>query len=317
VNALRENPLSERKFILVWRLSRLDAVVARYNTLEQARFQLQSIGRDFGDLVDEDSRYKAVLDQAERTLRSLGRVQRLERAFLPNFLFGPNDVVVVIGQDGLVANALKYLNGQPLVGVNPDASRIQGVLLPFQAGDLSAVVKVILQDKASFKKVAIAEARTSDGQRLLAVNDFFIGVRGHTSARYEIAWDGRREHQSSSGVIVSTGLGSSGWMRSVMMGAEGVCRANGLQMPEASLLGHAAWDARELSFYVREPFPGQARSVDIIFGKVSESSSLSLFSDMAEKGILFSDGMEEDCIAFPAGMEVRIGLAEQEGRLVV
>lgn len=310
-------PVSERKLLLVWRRSRLDEVVARYNTQEQARFQLESMGRSFTDLLDEDRRYKAVLDGAEAELRALGRVQRLERGFLPNYLFGPDDVVVVIGQDGLVANTLKYLQGQPLVAINPDPSRIEGVLLPFTPADLAGVVRATVESKVGFQAVTMAEAVTSDGQRLLAVNDFFVGVRGHTSARYEIVWNEQREVQSSSGLIISTGLGSSGWMRSVLMGAEGICRAAGLHLPEQSLLGQSRWDARELYFYVREPFPGRAKSVEIVFGKVEAGKPLSLFSDMAEKGMLFSDGMEDDCVAFTSGMGLRIGVAEQQGQLVV
>lgn len=310
-------PLSERKIILVWRRSRLDEVIARYNTQEQARFQLESMGRDFGDLLREDALYKATLDKVESELRQLGRVQRLERGFLPTFIFGPDDVIVVVGQDGLVANTLKYLNGQPLVAINPDPSRIEGVLLPFNADDAVGVVKATLQGKTGFQGVTMAEAITSDGQRLLAVNDFFIGVRGHTSARYEIAWKGQREYQSSSGVIVSTGLGSSGWMRSVIMGAEGICRSAGIHLPESVKLAGTRWDMAELFFYVREPFPGKAKDVKIIFGRVSQEQPLSLFSDMAEKGILFSDGMEDDCVVFGAGMEVKIGIAGQQGKLVI
>lgn len=309
-------PLSERKIILVWRHTRLDEVIARYNTKEQARFQLESMGRDFSELESEDKLYKSTLDKVEMELRQLGRAQRLERAFLPSFIFGPEDVVVVVGQDGLVANTLKYLTGQPLVAINPDPSRIEGVLLPFNPDDALGVVKATIQGKTGFQGVTMAEAITSDGQRLLAVNDFFVGVRGHTSARYEIAWDGQREYQSSSGVIVSTGLGSSGWMRSVIMGAEGICRSAGIHLPDSAQLAGTKWDAAELYFYVREPFPGRAQSVDIIFGRVSQGRPLSLFSDMAEKGILFSDGMEDDYVVFSAGMEVKIGVAEQQGRLV-
>lgn len=310
-------PQSECKIILVWRRSRLDEVIARYNTQEQARFQLESMGRDFKDLEEEDRLYKVVLDQVEAGLRALGRAQRLERGFLPNFLFGPDDIVVVVGQDGLVANTLKYLQGQPLVAINPDPGRIEGVLLPFSQAEVVAVVRSTLEGRSSFQSVTMAEAVTSDGQRLLAVNDFFIGVRGHTSARYEIQWEDHHEYQSSSGVIVSTGLGSSGWMRSVVMGATGICRAAGVSLPASSVLDGARWDARELFFYVREPFPGRAESVAIIFGRIRPDHPLSLFSDMAEKGILFSDGMEDDCLSFAAGMGVRIGVARQEGRLVV
>lgn len=310
-------PQSERKILLVWRLSRLDEVIARYNTREQARFQLEGRGRDFGDLVDEDQRYKSTLDQAEATLRGLGRVQRLERSFLPNFLFGPEDLVVVVGQDGLVANTLKYLDGQPLIAINPDPQRIEGVLLPFKPADLSSVVKETLRAKADYQAITMAEAITSDGQRLLAVNDFFIGVRGHTSARYEIHWSSAREYQSSSGIIISTGLGSSGWMRSVLAGAQGICQAAGMTLSREDVMGNTRWDAPELYFYVREPFPGRAQSVRIVFGTVDSSKPLSLFSDMAENGIIFSDGMESDCLSFSSGMSLEVRVAARQGRLVV
>ncbi|MDR2365373.1 MAG: hypothetical protein LBD68_05900, partial [Zoogloeaceae bacterium] len=51
------------------------------------------------------------------------------------------------------------------------------------------------------------------------VNDFFIGQRTHVSARYILKHAGTQEPQSSSGVIVSTGMGSTGWMKSVIAGA--------------------------------------------------------------------------------------------------
>ena len=65
-----------------------------------------------------------------------GRVHVVDRGFLTNYVFGARDVVVALGQDGLVANVLKYLDGQPVIGVNPDPARWDGVLLPFAVGDL-------------------------------------------------------------------------------------------------------------------------------------------------------------------------------------
>ena len=55
-----------------------------------------------------------------------------------------------------------------------------------------------------------------DGQRLLAFNDLFIGARTHVSARYRVEYAGKQEQQSSSGLLVSTGAGSTGWLSSVM-----------------------------------------------------------------------------------------------------
>jgi len=123
------------RIVFIHRRTRLADLIARHNTLDQAR-----LGGDFADYVREDARYRAVLTQAEQALRQLGRVQPLERGFLPNYLFGRDDLVVVVGQDGLVVNTLKYLDGQAVIAVNPDPSRFAGVLLPFAVENLPAII---------------------------------------------------------------------------------------------------------------------------------------------------------------------------------
>ena len=55
--------------------------------------------------------------------------------------------MVTLGQDGLVANTLKYLNGQPVVGVNPDPERWDGRLLPFRVSDLSKLMPEVVLRK--------------------------------------------------------------------------------------------------------------------------------------------------------------------------
>src|SRR5262249_16332928 len=156
--------------------------------------------------------------RAESILGELGRVQRLERRYLANFVFGAADNIVVLGQDGLVANTLKYLDGQHVVGVNPDPARWDGVLLPFSVDDLAKIMPEVVARKRSIKTVTMAKATLNTGQALYAVNDLFIGQRSHVSARYRITVGGREEQQSSSGIIVSTGLGSTGWLRSIYAG---------------------------------------------------------------------------------------------------
>ena len=54
-----------------------------------------------------------------------------------------------------------------------------------------------------------------DGQTLLALNELFIGHHSHQSARYTISTGDNEERHSSSGVIVSTGTGATGWARSI------------------------------------------------------------------------------------------------------
>ena len=308
---------ADRKIILVTRRTRLQEMVARYNTIEQARFQAEHLGMDFGDFLAEHEVYRAAVLATESALESQGRLQRLDRGFLPNFLFPPAATVVVLGQDGLVANTLKYLrDGQPVLAINPDPARWDGVLLPFAVPDLPAVLRDVWAGRRKVREVTMALATLTDGQTLLAVNDFFVGTRGHVSARYEIAHGDRHERQSSSGVIVSTGLGSTGWLRSVLTGASGVSGGRLAPGVESLRCMGMAWDARRLVFSVREPFPGRWSQAGLVFGQVESEDCLRIRSLMPEGGVIFSDGIEADGLEFRSGLEAHIAVAPQRGHVL-
>lgn len=301
--------MSDRNMILVHRETRLDGLIRRHNTREQAAFYLQSRGDRVADYQDEDRELKQEIESTEKILRQYGRVQRLERSFLPNFLFGPDDIVVVAGQDGLVVNTLKYLKGQPLIAINPAPQRFDGKLLPFQLNDLATIINAVLSKRFTTKAVTMAQANLNDGQTLLAVNDLFIGPKLPVSARYELHYRGQIEVQSSSGVIISTGLGSSGWLSSLLTGASAILgtEPNPINM---------AWDARSLCFCVREPFPSHTTGTSLVYGKIEERDTFKLASQMAEGGIIFSDGIVDDAIEFNSGTIASIGIASVQGQLV-
>ncbi len=308
--------LTENKIVVVVRRTRLDELVARFNTEDQARFYVEHMGSDFTDYQTEDRIYKQVVRDAEDLLSRHGRVQVIDRTFVPNFIFGPMDTVVAIGQDGLVANVLKYLDGQLLVGVNPDAKRWEGVLLPFTLADLNLVMPEVFAKKRPVADVTMAEAKLNNGQAMLAVNDLFIGPRSHTSARYSIRIGEKMENHSSSGIIVSTGLGSTGWLRSILAGATGVASVlsgRSLKMGEKKAV---EWNAEYLYYSVREPWPSKTSGAEITFGKVTRPMPLILTSHMPENGIIFSDGIESDFLEFNSGTEATITVARRTGHLV-
>jgi NAD kinase len=306
---------SDRKVVLVTRRTRMQDLLARHHTLAQARFYIKRLGADFSDYEKENEAYSQSLDVCADALRRWGRYQVVERDHLPNFVFGKDDMVVALGQDGVVANTMKYLQGQPLLGVNPEPSRWDGVLLPFQAADVAAVLREVAVDRRPAKAVTMAQATLSDGQRLRAVNDLFIGPRTHSSALYEIELAGHRELQSSSGVIVSTGLGSTAWMKSVVTGSLAIMHA----LNAGVGTDHRAqpWDSAHLTFAVREPFASRTSRTELVYGEVTTGDTLLLRSRMPENGVIFSDGMEADYLRFTAGMEAKITVASVRGQLIV
>ena len=302
-----------RKVVLVTRKTRLEELVLRYNTMEQARFYVEHMGADFTDYLLEDRVYQQAVSLVTETVLPLARFQRIDREYLPGMIFGKEDIVIALGQDGLVANTMKYLEGQPLLGVNPDTKRWDGVLLPFEPGQLKTALPRIFAGQFQGKEISMAEAVTRDGQRMLAVNDLFIGCRSHVSARYELEYQGRKENQSSSGIIVSTGLGATGWYKSIMTEAAGISRLMG---GGAFTWQPLPWNAKSLTFVVREPYPSRSTGAGIVCGKIGVKEPFRVTSQMAEGGVVFSDGMEKDAIEFTAGSEVKIQVAKKTGFLV-
>lgn len=305
------------RIVLVVRHTRLEDLIVRFNTVEQARFYIEHLGADFSDYEREHKTYQEAIRTAEATLGRFGRVQRLNRTLLPNFMFAPDAMIVVLGQDGLVANTLKYLDGQPVIGVNPDPARWDGVLLPFQVPDLAKILPEVQAGGRQLKQITMAKAALNDGQELLAVNDLFIGAKSHVSARYEIHLGEQAETHSSSGVIVSTGLGSTGWFRSLLTGAAGISGHN-LDEQHQSLREHGfAWDADHLYFTVREPFPSRVTQTALVFGQVQPQVPLRIVSQMAGNGVIFSDGVEADFLEFNSGMTATIDVAGKNGQIVL
>lgn len=305
----------DRKVILIVRSTPLEDLIVKHQTYSQAKFYIEHLGQDIRDYEIEHEAYMKAKESVMAVLENWGRFQVVNRAFLPNFLFGEHDIVVTLGQDGLVANTLKYLAGQPLVGLNPLPSLYDGILLPFHYADFKKILADVAHDKRECQSISMVQADLSDGQKLYAVNDLFIGPKTHTSARYALAIDGQKENQSSSGIIVATGLGSTGWMKSIATGAMAIALQGSHQ--EALCIGEMSWNSTVLQYAVREPFPSLHSSTNLVAGKIAQNETLQVTSQMADYGVIFSDGIEQDFLEFKAGVTAEIHLADKNGYLVV
>ncbi|MCC9609405.1 hypothetical protein LOC68_05375 [Blastopirellula sp. JC732] len=262
----------------------------------------------------EDTQYNQSLKQLFRELDLGIPVREVDRGFLANFDFGRCLAVVVIGQDGLVANAAKYVGDLPVIGVNPDPARYDGLLLPFQVREARAAVQRVLNQRARYQKITLAEVNTITGQRMLAFNDFFVGCRSHASARYTLDVNGNREAQSSSGVLISTGAGATGWMSSVFNMAAGVSRfVSGGDVQKLTL----ARDERKLMWAVREPFVSRHSSAENVIGILNDEDELVIGSQMPTQGVIFSDGVEDDFIEFNSGDIATFSVSQQQVRLAI
>lgn len=299
--------------ILVKKKTRLEMLIERFNTSAQAKFYIERSGGDFDDYEREHTQFHQSLASVQRQLSRLLKNKIVEQNFLPAFLFNDKQVVIVVGQDGLVANTAKYVNGIPIIAVNPDIERYDGVLLPFNSDNFITAVEKVMVQQFNTHTATLAEAHLNDGQRLLAFNDLFIGASSHVSARYRITYQQQTEEHSSSGIIVSTPAGSTGWLSSVFnmsFAIQQFIEPRSCEKPTALLHDN------QLMFAVREPFQSKQTQTKLVAGILTGHATLQVESLMPVNGVIFSDGIESDFLQFNSGAVATIGIAPEQAVLV-
>lgn len=300
--------------IIIKNKTRLESLIERFNTKAQAKFYIERSGGDFNDYEKEHEIFHNSLSKVQRNLSNVLKNKIIERNFLPSFIFNDNQVVITIGQDGLVANTAKYVKKIPIVAVNPDEDRFDGILMPFNTDNFIQAVDNVLNNKFKSKLTSFAEAKLNDGQRLLAFNDLFIGASSHVSARYQLKFNNKIEEHSSSGIIVSTQSGSTGWMSSIFNMSFGI---NKFIEKDNSVKKYAKLKDNQLLFAVREPFASKRTQVATTAGIITGQSKLVIQSYMPNNGLIFSDGIESDFLKFNSGAIATIGIAEEKANLVL
>lgn len=289
------------RVVVVSRATEYAELIAHHGTREQARFFLESRGRSIGELEAIDRRTRAAIETVSAATPAEWPRAHVDRSDLDRFLFRPDDIVVAFS-NGLVANVAKYLSGQVVVGINPDPERSEAILVPHAPAAIGRLLDRAARQDGEIEERTMVEAVLDDGQRLLALNELFIGHSSHQSARYVLECAGQRERQSSSGLIVTTGTGSTGWGRSIHL-----CHRSELIMP---LPAEPA-----LAFFVREAWPSPTSGASLTEGRLEASDQLLITSQMNDSGVIFGDGIEADHLAFNWGQTVAVRIASEQLRL--
>ena len=288
--------------VLVHRRTEYAELLAAHGTRGQAEFFLRTRGQTLEPLVEVHERVTQAFREVSAQVPNDWRRAVVEREELPGFLFEPDDVVVVVGQDGLVANVAKYLTAeQPLLGVNPDPSSIAGVLVPWGVRAVRDLLADLGTGRAPVQARTLVQARTDDGDSLFALNEVFVGHESHQSARYRLSVpDGQGgkqdETHSSSGILVGTGTGATGWLASV----------NRTRREPTPLPGPCD---PTLAWFVREAWPSPNTGVTLDAGLVAAGDSLLVTA--GARLVCFGDGLESDALALGYGERLTVRVADR------
>ncbi len=292
------------RVVVVHRRTELEELLDRHGTRGQAEFFLRSRGRGLAEVQQRHDARDAALQAVSAAIPAGWRRGAVERADLDRFLFSPEDLVAVVGQDGLVANAAKYLDGQPVIGVDPELGRNPGVLVRHQPARFGQLLAAAEQGALVLEQRTMVEAVADDGQRLVALNEIYLGHASHQSARYTLVQpDGRSERQSSSGLLVGTGTGATGWLASAV--GE---RHSRLPLPGPT--------EPALAWFVREAWPSPFTGTSLTEGRFPSGAALQIVVEH-DALVVFGDGLENDRLAPSWGQTVTLRTAGRQLALVV
>lgn len=290
-------------------------MLGRHGSRQQVKFFLKQRDQEIAVVDERHGLQQQAVQTVSAAIPVDWRRASLSRADLSQFAFGPEDVVIAVGQDGLVANVAKYLAGQPVIGINPNTERNPGVLVRHAASHTKALLEAVASGVASIEARAMVEVVSDDGQELHALNEVFIGHPAHQSAKYALEVGDALEHQSSSGVLVGTGTGATGWCSSVH-------RERGLQwaLPERT--------STDLAWFVREAWSSSWTGASLTAGRLESectkssdavSSYVSSYIVVRCEGdhlVAFGDGIESDHIDLRWGQQARVQLSSKSLLLV-
>jgi hypothetical protein len=290
------------RVVLVHRRSEYDELVGRHGSHGQAAFFLSTRGRDIAEVV---ARHEAQAEAVRRVSAAIPvswRRGEVEREDLSRFLFAPEDLVVVVGQDGLVPNVAKYLDRQPVIGIDPEPGRNAGVLVRHRPTDAAALMRAAAEGEVALAPLTMVAAEADDGQRLMALNEIFVGHPSHQTARYTVTVPGGpSERQASSGLVVGTGTGATGWCSSIWRE-----RHSALALPAPA--------EPALAWFTREAWVSPVTGDSLTEGRLGAQPLLVTVE--SNRLVAFGDGIEDDRLTLGWGQQLRIGLADRALHLV-
>ncbi|MFH1066217.1 MAG: NAD(+)/NADH kinase [Nanoarchaeota archaeon] len=234
------------------------------------------------------------LEHIRKILEKLGiPYQRVYQPYAAFDEFKGRDLVIAIGGDGTILNTAHFiLDKTPVLTVKSEPKSVGG-LCTINYTQFEEAMKNILDDKFKIEKWTRIEGRMGN-KTDLALNEILIGPKYRSgAARYELDFNGKKEAQLSSGIIVSTGSGSSAWYSNI-----------------AENEGIFSRESDELRFIATE-YTAE-KGYKLVKGSINSKDSFKIKSLMSINGVISFDGdSNKRMYKFLTGNEIEIKISDK------
>ena len=207
------------------------------------------------------------------------------------------NLIISIGGDGTFLSASHFITNQLILGVNLNHNTSEGALTSVKLHKLERKLKNIFNKKYKIKTYQREKVIIHQKQKCIktehALNETYIGNKNpHHPSNYIIKYRKKQEHQRSSGVLITTGTGSTAWYKAM----------KGKPYKR---------NKQELRFKIRELYTGRIYKQKMKKGRIKKQDKIEIISKM-NHGILAIDSIrtynikEDDKITISLGLPLKV-----------
>ncbi|GMT49717.1 MAG: hypothetical protein IEMM0008_1256 [bacterium] len=266
--------IDPNKILAICKSSKLDYDKRKYNLNTHAliqKYNQEQIHHEV--IVDSHVEQRKCIELAKKLLPESTFINTLD---LPHTQTEDKDLIVSIGGD----EHFKYVihnsvQGKLVLNVRSDNLKSEGALSTCNRFNLKEMIDQIRSESYLMENWVRLEARLNDQLIESAIDTIYVGTKNGTRmSRYVLHFKDAVEEQKSSGLLIVTGAGSTGWFRS----------AGGTSFPRNAMTG---------KFLAREIYVGTKTGNSMRNGVFHEEETIEIHSLMDDQGIVEIDSIKE------------------------
>lgn len=220
------------------------------------------------------------------------------------------DLVAAVGGDNHFLAIAHCLEETPIMGINSDVITSTGALLGFDPETIHSYIKRILEGRFSYGEWTRIEAEIN-GKAVEDARGMFSlsNVEDDMMTRYLLKFKDEKEQQKSSGFVITTGAGSTGWYTDAGIYLPTI--KSGLYPAPASSIPQ---DKKMLKTLTREPFGGKDCIYKMLNLEIRPGEELELIYWANDNARLSSDSVIKYVIS--EGDRIRFRVSPRTFRVV-